>query len=392
MKFGRVRISNIGPVAEGEVDLKKIAVFLGPNNAGKSIVSRLVHALRRLDTPQSLLRPLRRGGGKKVGAGDLSRLYGEAVLFHSALARDDVAARGQKACRLDVSGSSGRPIVGLDFGPVPAACSAYADRLYDPVRARSAQGGSVYIPAGRTGTVQSFADIVRQRLGAAEFALHAALRGLKGDPAGSPGARAPKREDVMPPPAGLPPHMAQFHDLVMRTILGSPSRQFNRSLSRIFGGTIARRPAGGPGRARAVYRDARGHRVPIDSAGSGILAAAPLLAGLHYVERGGILIAEEPEAHVEPSTQLALVDEMVSVSLSKNARLLLTTHSDYVVKKILALVAGRRIRPSDVGMYHFRRDGRGRTRIERVRVDPVGAADQEMFQDALDSLVDDFSA
>lgn len=392
MKCGRVRISNIGPVAEGEVDLKKVTVFLGPHNTGKSIASRLVHALRRLDSPSSMLRSLGRGTGKKVGRGGLSRLYGEAVLMHSALARDEVVARGRKACRLTATGASGRPVLDLDFGPLPADCSAYADELSDPVRACSAQGGSVYVPAGRAGTVQSLADIARLRLGFAEFALHAALRGLKRNMAGPPGARAPGRKDIVPPSASLPPHMGQFHDLVKRTIMARPSRQFNRSLSKVLGGTIARRPVGSLGQAQAAYRDPHGRSVAIGSAGSGILAAAPILAGLHYAERGGALIVEEPEAHVEPSTQLALVDELVSVSLPKNVQLLLTTHSDYVVKKLLALVAGGRIRPSDVGLYRFRRDGRGYARIERVRIDPVGAADLEVFEGALDSLVEEFSA
>lgn len=69
----------------------------------------------------------------------------------------------------------------------------------------------------------------------------------------------------------------------------------------------------------------------------------------------------------------------------------MTTHSDYVVKKILALVANKKIRASDIGMHHFRRDGQGRARIESIPVDPIGAADQEVFRDALDSLVEEFS-
>ena len=55
-------------------------------------------------------------------------------------------------------------------------------------------------------------------------------------------------------------------------------------------------------------------------------------------------------------------------------------------------MASKKIRASDIGMYYFHRDGRPYTRIERIPVDPVGAADQEMFRKALDSLVEEFSA
>ena len=390
MKCRRIRIANVGPVEEGEVDLRKVMVFMGPSNTGKSIVSRLIHALRQLESPPSLLRRLGHDGRKKVSGRDLSRLYGEAVLLHAGLERDGVVTHGRSSCRLTVSRNCGTSDLGLDFGLPPAAYSAHIDRLHDQ-EAGVARDTGVYIPSGRTGVVQSFADIIQLRLDFTKFALQTAMQSARSH-AGERGARAPKREVVVPPRGSLPPHMVQFHDLVARTIMGRPSRQFNRSLSRVFGGTISRSSTGRLRQGRTVYRDAQGHKSPIGSAGSGLLASAPLLAGLHYVRGGGSLIVEEPEAHMEPSAQLALIGEMVSVSLPKNVQLLLTTHSDYVVKKLLALVANKRIRASDIGMYYFRRDGRPHARIERVPVDPVGAADQEMFRRALDSLVEEFSA
>ena len=391
MKCKRIRIENIGPVTEGEVDMKKVLVFIGPNNTGKSIVSHLIHALRRLDSPPSLLRQLGHDGRKKISKRDLSRLYGEAVLLYSSLERSDVVTHGRKSCRLTVSRGSGAPDIDLDFEPPTASCSAYVDNMASPDYADKPKGGSLYIPAGRTGTVQSFTEIIYPNLRFAEFALRATMQGLNGKIAGVLKARAPKREEIMPPPGRLPPYMVQFHDLVAKTILERPSRQFNRSLSKIFGVIVAKHFVGKIGRGQAAHRDLQGHKAAISSAGSGILAAAPILAGLHYVGDGGALIIEEPEAHVEPSAQLALIDELVSVSMSKNVQLLLTTHSDYVVKKILALVASKKIRPADIGIYHFRRGKEYYTRIERIPVDPVGAADQEMFQKALDSLVEEFS-
>ena len=101
MKCRRMRIANIGPVIGGEVGLKKVVVFVGPNGTGKSIAARLVYALRRLDSPPSLQRRLGRGGKKSASAGGLSRLYGEAVLLHAGLDRDEVAAHG-RPCRLAV--------------------------------------------------------------------------------------------------------------------------------------------------------------------------------------------------------------------------------------------------------------------------------------------------
>ena len=125
MKCRRIRIANIGPVTEGEVELKKVVVLFGPNNTGKSIVSRLIHALRRLDSPQSLPQMLGHDGKKKIRKKDLAQLYGEAVLLHSALERDDVVTHGRESGRLTISRGSGAPDISLDFGRSLAAHSVY---------------------------------------------------------------------------------------------------------------------------------------------------------------------------------------------------------------------------------------------------------------------------
>ena len=96
MKCSRIRIRNIGPVTEGEIDLRKVMVFFGPSNTGKSIVSRLIHALQRLESPPSLLRRVDHIDRKKVSKDDMARLYGEAILIHAAVERDDVVTHGYR--------------------------------------------------------------------------------------------------------------------------------------------------------------------------------------------------------------------------------------------------------------------------------------------------------
>lgn len=390
MNCTRIEISNVGPVTDGEIDLKKIMVFFGPNNTGKSIVSRLIHALHRLDSPASLSRLLGQDGAKKVSRRDLLSLYGEDVLLHAALARDDVVTHGYDAAKLTVHTGKTVPLE-LSFDPPNQAYARHMDMLRNPTRTSKAQSDSVYIPAGRTGTLQSFHDILYLKLSVVEYSLHLSLQSVKNALADPPRAQPAKKESLSPPLGSLPPHIEQFHDLVEKTIMGNPSGQFNRSFSKIFRGRMTKPSGGRLERDRVVYADPHGHKVPLGAAGSGLLASAPLLAGLHYVKRWGSLIIEEPEAHIEPSTQLALTGEIVTTAMSKNVRLLLTTHSDYVIKKILALVAGKKIKASDVGLYYFRRNKESYTSIERILVDPVGAADQEIFREALDSLVEEFS-
>jgi predicted ATPase len=38
-------IKNFGPIGKAEINMKKLTVFIGPNNAGKSYVATLFYAL-----------------------------------------------------------------------------------------------------------------------------------------------------------------------------------------------------------------------------------------------------------------------------------------------------------------------------------------------------------
>ena len=40
-----LRVSNFGPIAEAEIDLRPLTVFVGPSNTGKSYLAILIYAL-----------------------------------------------------------------------------------------------------------------------------------------------------------------------------------------------------------------------------------------------------------------------------------------------------------------------------------------------------------
>ena len=108
------------------------------------------------------------------------------------------------------------------------------------------------------------------------------------------------------------------------------------------------------------------------------------------------MIIEEPEAHLEPSKQIKMIEWVQNAACAKNANgtghLIFTTHSDYVVKKLLALVWKKKIRRTDLGLYYFDRADSGLTTIRRINADESGEAEQPLFQDALDTLIGEFSA
>ena len=41
----KVGMKDFGPISEGEIELKPLTVFIGPNNSGKSYVAMLIYSI-----------------------------------------------------------------------------------------------------------------------------------------------------------------------------------------------------------------------------------------------------------------------------------------------------------------------------------------------------------
>ena len=140
-----------------------------------------------------------------------------------------------------------------------------------------------------------------------------------------------------------------------------------------------------------ITEDANGFKIPLQSTGSGMISSLPILLGIDHVKEGGSLIIEEPEAHMEPDKQFAMAEELWKASEAKSLNLILTTHSDYILKKLLSMVSQGKIDPSELGLYYFKRDRGQYTKILEMPVDETGEAEQPLFQEALDTMVGEFS-
>lgn len=81
-----------------------------------------------------------------------------------------------------------------------------------------------------------------------------------------------------------------------------------------------------------------------------------------------------------------MIAEVVKAAMSRNARLLPTTHSEYVVYPLLSMVSHGDLGHDDLGLYYFSRKPNSYTAIERIGVSEEGKADRELFKEALDAL------
>ncbi len=93
--------------------------------------------------------------------------------------------------------------------------------------------------------------------------------------------------------------------------------------------------------------------------GFGTNALILLLLQLAVVSRGAAVLIEEPEIHLHPRAQANLASLLAEEAKAKNKQLIMTTHSEHILGRLLTLVAERKLSAEDLAIYAFEKDESG---------------------------------
>lgn len=160
--------------------------------------------------------------------------------------------------------------------------------------------------------------------------------------------------------------------LVANIISASPDlvEEVTERLNRILRGDARLRYRLDQG--RLVSEMARGRRgVNLFNEAFGLNQLIAPLLWLSKVPSGSVIGIEEPEIHLHPRAQAAFCDVFVEVATQEHKQLILTTHSEHILMGLLTAVADGRLRPDDLAVYEFRRQGDA-ARAERLAVNEYG--------------------
>ncbi len=144
--------------------------------------------------------------------------------------------------------------------------------------------------------------------------------------------------------------------------------------------------------------------IRLNRASSMVSELAPVVLFLRgIVGRGDMLIIEEPEAHLHPAVQTQMAVSLARM-VRAGVRVVVTTHSDWLLQQIGNLMRegelGEKtgesteegslpssLRPSDVGVWLFRRDGTSEgSTVEEIKFNRIEGVEPSDYEDVAEEL------
>ena len=110
-----------------------------------------------------------------------------------------------------------------------------------------------------------------------------------------------------------------------------------------------------------------------------------------YGPEGSLILAEQPEIHLNPRLQSGLAD-LFSSFVQQGRRVLVETHSEHLLLRLRRLVAEGQLKSSDLALYYIERSGNTST-VRNVPVQSNGHIQSEdwpvgFFEDSLREAFD----
>ncbi len=123
--------------------------------------------------------------------------------------------------------------------------------------------------------------------------------------------------------------------------------------------------------------------------GFGTNALVHLLFEVVRTAQGATVLIEEPEIHLHPKAQADLASVLVEEAKSGDRQMILTTHSEHVVGRLLTMVAEGRLFADELAIYSFEKDKYGACSASEIEVTDRGQVSgglKSFFETDLDEM------
>ena len=145
---------------------------------------------------------------------------------------------------------------------------------------------------------------------------------------------------------------------------------------------------------RKYGRKRKGRKRNLIDMGYGVSQILPVVAELFRPDGPSMFLFQQPEVHLHPSAQAAL-GTLFCETAKSGRQLIIETHSDYIVDRILLDIRDQRtaLKPDDVSILYFEREDQDVV-IHSIRIDKEGnvlntpEGYRRFFKDELNRVID----
>ena len=437
-KYPNVEISvcNFGPIEAVDIDLRPLTIFVGPSNTGKTYLSVLLYALHCIlsgfprfpfsndSAPHQLLldselfvgselfeKPIIRSEPFKFSdlpdrackavqdslkdqetfitklQTELERCFDlESTLelirsqSNEMMVSMQVTEENQDLWHFNLR-TSESGIIGngsVNENMILFRVPSFVERIKGLLEGRRSIGKAYYLPAARSGIMQS------HRVIASSLIARSTRAGLE-------------TLDV-PTLSGV---VADFMEqLILYEEDARPDDGMNRIVdaleSDVLNGQIIMKPSP-TGYPEFLYRPQGTEQdIRLTRSSSMVSELAPLVLFLRgVISPGDTLIIEEPEAHLHPAAQAQMAATLARL-VRAGVRVLVTTHSDFMLQEIGNLMRVGMLKekdalktetndwllPDEVGAWHFQKD----QPVKEIQFDHTVGIEPEDYEDVVESL------
>ena len=127
----------------------------------------------------------------------------------------------------------------------------------------------------------------------------------------------------------------------------------------------------------------------LSAEGFGTNALVHLLFEVVRTAQGATVLIEEPEIHLHPKAQADLASVLADEAKSGDKQMIITTHSEHVVGRLLTLVAEGMLSADELAIYSFEKDENGACSASEIEVTDRGQVSgglKSFFETDLDEM------
>ena len=125
------------------------------------------------------------------------------------------------------------------------------------------------------------------------------------------------------------------------------------------------------------------------SEGFGANSLIHLLHQLVTADQGATVLIEEPEIHLHPKAQAELAEVLADTAKAEDKQIIMTTHSEHLVERLLLLVAEGTLTTDDLAIFSFEKDEKGECSASEIVVTENGQVEgglTDFYANNLDTL------